>query len=76
MFVQVSIVPRTSNILGFAQYTPQETKIYSSDQLFDQMCMKLGGLAAENVIFRKTSSGIVLPFLLLTLKPYFTIKYC
>lgn len=50
-------MPRTSNILGFASYTPKETKIFTSDQLFDEMCMKLGGVAAENVIFNKTSSG-------------------
>ena len=35
-FVQVTIIPRTSQALGFAQYTPQDKKLYSPEELMDR----------------------------------------
>lgn len=55
--LKVTIVPRTSLALGFAQYTPKEQKLYSKEQLFDKMCMALGGRAAENFIFNRITTG-------------------
>lgn len=55
--LKVSIVPRTSNVLGFAQYIPSDRKLYSPDQFFDQMCMALGGRVAELVKFKQISTG-------------------
>ncbi|XP_060063563.1 paraplegin-like [Ylistrum balloti] len=55
--LQVSIVPRTNNALGFAQLAPQENYLYSNQQLFDRMCMMLGGRAAENITFNHVTSG-------------------
>jgi AFG3 family protein len=55
--VKVSIVPRGVAALGYAQYLPKEQYIYRSEQLLDEMCMTLGGRAAEDIIFGKVSTG-------------------
>jgi len=55
--LKVSIVPRTTNALGFAQYLPSDQKLYSQQELFERMCMALGGRAAESLIFNHVSSG-------------------
>jgi len=55
--VKVSIVPRGVAALGYAQYLPKEQFLYTKDQLFDQMCMALGGRAAEEIVFGKISTG-------------------
>ncbi|MEQ9439525.1 MAG: ATP-dependent zinc metalloprotease FtsH [Cyclobacteriaceae bacterium] len=55
--VKVSIVPRGVAALGYAQYLPKEQFLYRTEQLFDQMCMALGGRAAEDVVFDKISTG-------------------
>ncbi|XP_052819182.1 paraplegin-like [Mya arenaria] len=55
--LKVTIVPRTSATLGFAQYMPKETRLYTKDQLFDLMVQLLGGRAAESVIFNSITSG-------------------
>jgi AFG3 family protein len=55
--VKVSIVPRGVAALGYAQYLPKEQFIYQEDQLIDEMCMALGGRAAEQIIFGKMSTG-------------------
>ncbi|KAI6219682.1 AAA domain-containing protein [Aphelenchoides besseyi] len=55
--LKVTIVPRTSAALGFAQYTPQDKKLFSKEELFDKMCMMLGGRAAENVVFGRITTG-------------------
>ncbi|MCR9064322.1 MAG: ATP-dependent zinc metalloprotease FtsH [Cytophagales bacterium] len=55
--VKVSIVPRGIAALGYAQYLPKEQYLYRTEQLFDEMCMALGGRAAEDVIFGKISTG-------------------
>jgi cell division protease FtsH len=55
--VKVSIVPRGVAALGYAQYLPKEQFLYRTEQLMDEMCMTLGGRAAEDVIFGKISTG-------------------
>ena len=55
--VKVSIVPRGVAALGYAQYLPKEQFLYQTEQLFDEMCMTLGGRAAEEIIFDKVSTG-------------------
>ncbi|WKN32047.1 ATP-dependent zinc metalloprotease FtsH [Porifericola rhodea] len=55
--VKVSIVPRGVAALGYAQYLPKEQFLYTTEQMLDQMCMALGGRAAEEVIFGKVSTG-------------------
>lgn len=54
---KVTIVPRTSLALGFAQYTPREQKLFTTEQLIDKMCMALGGRAAENLTFNRITTG-------------------
>jgi cell division protease FtsH len=55
--VKVSIVPRGVAALGYAQYLPKEQFLYQTEQLVDEMCMTLGGRAAEQIIFGKISTG-------------------
>src|SRR5210317_1964384 len=55
--VKVSIVPRGIAALGYAQYLPKEQFLYQTEQLLDEMCMTLGGRAAEEIIFDKISTG-------------------
>ena len=55
--VKVSIVPRGVAALGYAQYLPREQYLYRTEQLMDEMCMTLGGRAAEEVVFGKISTG-------------------
>jgi cell division protease FtsH len=55
--VKVSIVPRGVAALGYAQYLPKEQFLYTTEQLIDEMCMTLGGRAAEDVVFGKISTG-------------------
>jgi cell division protease FtsH len=55
--VKVSIVPRGIAALGYAQYLPKEQFLYQTEQLIDEMCMALGGRAAEEITFGKISTG-------------------
>lgn len=55
--VKVTIVPRGVAALGYAQYLPKEQHITTVEQLLDQMCMTLGGRAAESICFNKISTG-------------------
>ena len=55
--VKVTIVPRGTAALGYAQYLPKEQYLYNTEQLTDDMCMTLGGRAAEELIFEKISTG-------------------
>ena len=55
--VKVSIVPRGVAALGYAQYLPKEQFLYQTEQLMDEMCMALGGRAAEEIKFSKISTG-------------------
>lgn len=53
---QVSIIPRGKG-LGYAQYLPREQYLYSREQLFDRMCMMLGGRVAEQTFFGRITTG-------------------
>jgi cell division protease FtsH len=55
--VKVSIVPRGVAALGYAQYLPKEQFLYNVEQMTDEMCMTLGGRAAEELVFGKISTG-------------------
>lgn len=55
--LKVTIVPRGTAALGYAQYTPKEQYLYNTDQLNDQLCMTLGGRASEELFFKKISTG-------------------
>ncbi len=55
--LKVTIVPRGVAALGYAQYTAKEQYLYNTDQLFEQICMTLGGRASEELNFGKISTG-------------------
>ena len=47
--LKVTIVPRGTAALGFAQYVPNENLLMTKEQLLDMTCMTLGGRASEEV---------------------------
>jgi AFG3 family protein len=55
--LKVTIVPRISGALGYAQYLPKEVSLHTRLQLEDRMCMALGGRAAEEITFGTVTTG-------------------
>ena len=55
--MKVSIVPRGSAALGFAQYLPNEDLLVTSEQLQDMRCVALGGRASEEILLGNISTG-------------------
>lgn len=55
--LKVTIVPRTNLALGFAQYMPTDQKLYSREELFERMCMALGGRVSESLTFNRITTG-------------------
>lgn len=55
--LKVTIVPRGSGALGFAQYLPKEVFLRTRDQIMDMVCMTLAGRAAEEIFFEKVTTG-------------------
>ena len=54
--VKVTIVPRGRS-LGAAWYLPQEKFITRTEKFLDEICVTMGGRAAEQLIFGKISTG-------------------
>uniref|UniRef100_A0A7N6FCX6 AAA+ ATPase domain-containing protein n=1 Tax=Anabas testudineus TaxID=64144 RepID=A0A7N6FCX6_ANATE len=54
--LRMSIVPRGKS-LGYTQYLPKEQYLFTQEQLFDRMCMMLGGRVAEQVFFHQITTG-------------------
>lgn len=54
--LKVSIIPRGKG-LGFAQYIPHEKYLLTKEQLFDKMCMTLGGRVSEELFFGRITTG-------------------
>lgn len=55
--LKVSIIPRGSAALGYAQYQVIERYLMSTEALEDQMCMTLAGRAAEELFFDTVTTG-------------------
>ena len=55
--LKVSIVPRGTAALGFAQYLPNENLLMTTEQMNDMMAMALGGRVAEEVMLGRISTG-------------------
>ena len=72
--VKVTIVPR-GKALGAAWYTPHERQITTKEQLEDQMCAMLGGRAAEEIFFKKISTGALNDLERTTKQAYAMISY-
>ncbi len=54
--VKVTIVPRGSS-LGAAWYLPEESNLKRTEKYLDEICVTMGGRAAEQLIFNKISNG-------------------
>lgn len=54
--LKVSIIPRGKG-LGYAQYLPKDQYLLSQEQLFDRMCMTLGGRVSEEMFFNRITTG-------------------
>ena len=65
--LKVSIVPRGSAALGFAQYLPSENLLMTTEQMDDMICMALGGRAAEQIMLGRITTGKLLDLSLSTL---------
>ena len=55
--LKVTIIPRSSGALGYAQYLPKEVFLRTEDQIMDIVCMALAGRAAEEVFFGNVTTG-------------------
>jgi len=55
--LKVTIIPRMSGALGFAQYLPKEMALHSEQQILDRMAMALGGRASEEINFGRITTG-------------------
>ncbi|CAJ1401695.1 unnamed protein product [Effrenium voratum] len=55
--LKVSIQPRSSGALGFAQYLPAEMSLFSKEAILDKIAVSLGGRAAEELFVGKISTG-------------------
>nr|XP_002124796.3 paraplegin-like [Ciona intestinalis] len=54
---KVSIIPRTNAALGFSRTLPTERHLHTPEQILDNMCMALGGRAAEEIVFGNVTQG-------------------
>jgi cell division protease FtsH len=54
--VKVTIVPRGRS-LGAAWYLPEESHLKRTEKYLDEICVTMGGRAAEKIIFNKISNG-------------------
>jgi len=55
-FVKVTIVPRGRS-LGAAWYLPEESHLTRTEKYLDEICVTMGGRAAEKLMFDKISTG-------------------
>jgi len=55
--VKLTIIPRSSGALGYAQYLPKEVFLRTQDQIMDIVKMALAGRAAEEVFFGRVTTG-------------------
>jgi len=55
--LKVTIIPRTSGALGYAQYLPREVFLRTEEQIMHIVCMALAGRAAEQVFFGGVTTG-------------------
>lgn len=72
--LKVTIIPRSSGALGFAQYLPKEVFLRSREQIMDIVCMALAGRAAEQIFFGEVTTGASDDLRRVTQLVYSTIK--
>ena len=55
--MKVTIIPRSSGALGYAQYLPKEVFLRTHAQIMDIVSMALAGRAAEDIFFGRVTTG-------------------
>lgn len=55
--LKVTIIPRSSGALGYAQYLPKEVFLRTQEQIMHIVMMALAGRASEEVFFGKVTTG-------------------
>lgn len=71
---KVTLIPR-GQALGAAWYLPEERKIWTKQQMIDQMCSLLGGRVAEEIVNGEPSTGAQNDLERITNMAYSMIKY-
>jgi cell division protease FtsH len=72
--VKVTIIPR-GRALGAAWYLPEERQITTTEQMLDEMAATLGGRAAEELVFKKISTGAMNDLEKITKQAYAMVSY-
>ena len=72
--IKVTIIPRGKS-LGAAWYLPEEHQIITKSQFNDDICVALGGRAAEDLIFNEISSGALDDLEKVTKQAYNMVAY-
>jgi AFG3 family protein len=73
-FVRVTIVPRSES-LGHALYLPKEKYLTIKEEILDDICVSMGGRAAELIVFNKISTGALGDLDGVTRKAYAMVVY-
>ncbi len=55
--IKVSIMPRGKSALGFSQSEMSEDKLKNKDELFEKICVLLGGRVAEEIFCENITTG-------------------
>ena len=72
--LKVSIIPR-GRALGAAWYLPEERQLTTTEQMLDEMSSALGGRAAEELMFKKISTGALNDLEKVTKQAYAMVAY-
>jgi cell division protease FtsH len=55
---KISIIPRGMGALGYTMQRPEgDRQLYTQSELQNRICVLLGGIAAEELVFKETSTG-------------------
>jgi AFG3 family protein len=73
-FVRVTIIPRSES-LGHALYLPKEKYLTVKEELLDDICVSMGGRAAETIVFNQISTGALGDLDSVTRKAYAMVVY-
>ena len=55
--IKVSIIPRGDAALGYSMQQPIDKNIQQYEELLAQMCVLIGGRTAEQIVFKRISTG-------------------
>ncbi len=72
--LKVSIIPR-GKALGLTWNLPTERKNWSKSYMMDDMCMLMGGRAAEMIVNGEPSTGALSDFERMTMMAYSMVRY-